>query len=122
EKLALTDDAALLLDPVLHPGHTEAPPDDGDTVRAMLRAAQSLEHAATAQSDPALSGAAARLGRVVRSLAQATALQRQRAEAMLIPGFMTTLGQLRAAMQARPVTLAELPDHLRRDWVAADGR
>jgi hopanoid biosynthesis associated RND transporter like protein HpnN len=122
EKLALIDDAALLLDPVLHPGRVEAPPGDGDTVRAMVRAAQSFEHAATAQPDRALSGAAARLGRVVRSLAQAMPLQRQRAEAMLIPGLVTTLGQLRTAMQARPVTLADLPDDLRRDWVAADGR
>jgi predicted RND superfamily exporter protein len=32
------------------------------------------------------------------------------------------LGQLRAAMQAGPVTLASLPDELRRDWVASDGR
>jgi predicted RND superfamily exporter protein len=32
------------------------------------------------------------------------------------------LEQLRAAMQARPVTLADLPDEIKRDWVAADGR
>jgi predicted RND superfamily exporter protein len=41
---------------------------------------------------------------------------------MLIPGLMATLGQLRAAMQARPVTLADLPDEVKRDWVASDGR
>jgi hypothetical protein len=35
---------------------------------------------------------------------------------------VTTLDQLRAAMQAGPVTLATLPDELKRDWVASDGR
>jgi len=32
------------------------------------------------------------------------------------------LEQLRAAMRARPVTIAGLPDEIKRDWVAADGR
>jgi predicted RND superfamily exporter protein len=41
---------------------------------------------------------------------------------MLIPGLGTTLAQIRAAMQAAPVTIAEIPAELRRDWVAADGR
>jgi predicted RND superfamily exporter protein len=41
---------------------------------------------------------------------------------VLIPGFVTTLRQLREAMQAGPVTLATLPAGLTRDWVAADGR
>jgi hypothetical protein len=41
---------------------------------------------------------------------------------MLIPGLVTTLGQVRAAMQAAPVTLQDLPAELRRDWIAADGR
>jgi hopanoid biosynthesis associated RND transporter like protein HpnN len=122
EKLALIADAALLLDPVLHPDPKEAPREDGDTVRAMLQAAQSLEHAAAVQPGQVLSAGAARLGRVVRTLAQGEPALRKRAEAMLIPGFATTLGQLRTALQAGPVTLGDLPDDLKRDWVAPDGR
>jgi predicted RND superfamily exporter protein len=41
---------------------------------------------------------------------------------VLIPGLVTTLGQLRSAMQASPVTLESLPDEVRRDWIASDGR
>ena len=37
-------------------------------------------------------------------------MQRERARALLIPGLVTTLAQLRDAMQAGPVTLETLPD------------
>src|SRR5262249_27631634 len=33
EKLALIDDAALLLDPVMHPGKVRPPPDDDETAQ-----------------------------------------------------------------------------------------
>jgi len=122
EKLALIADAALLLDPVLNPGQARAPPDDDGTVRAILRAAESLERATVVPQNTALTANAGRLGQALRQLAHADRLQRDRARELLIPGLLTTLGQLRAAMQARPVTLADLPDDLKRDWVAADGR
>src|SRR5207253_5676726 len=37
-------------------------------------------------------------------------------------GLETTLRQLRTALTAKPVTLADLPADLVRDWVARDGR
>src|SRR5206468_1702357 len=58
----------------------------------------------------------------LRTLAQGEPARRERVRAMLIPGLVATLGQLRTAMQARPVTLASLPDDLMRDWVAPDHR
>ncbi len=39
-----------------------------------------------------------------------------------MPGLVTTLAQLRAALEAGPVTLATLPPDLEADWVAQDGR
>src|SRR6185437_6524271 len=48
--------------------------------------------------------------------------QRAHARSVLIPGLLTTLDQLRAALQAAPVTLATLPASLVRDWVTPDGR
>jgi hopanoid biosynthesis associated RND transporter like protein HpnN len=122
EKLALIADAALLLDPVLNPGQTRPAPGDEETVRAMLRTAESLEGVAAAHPGTAAAGAAARLGAALRALAQGAPAQRERLRALLMPGLATTLAQLRAAMQAVPVSLATLPDELRRDWVAADGR
>jgi hypothetical protein len=121
-KLAMIADAALLLDPVLNPGAVKPPPSDADTARAMARAAQALEQAAAAHPATAVAAAAARLGAALRTLAQSEPEQRERARAVLIPGFVTTLRQLREAMQAGPVTLATLPAGLTRDWVAADGR
>jgi hopanoid biosynthesis associated RND transporter like protein HpnN len=121
-KLSLIDDAALLLDPVLNPGQATLPPSDVDTIRAMVRTSGSLEQIAAAHPEKPMAAAAARLGQAVRALAQGDPEQRERVRETLIPGLVVTLGQLRAAMQARPVTLADLPDDLKRDWVASDGR
>ena len=122
EKLALIADAALLLDPVLNPGQAKAPPSDDDTVQAMLRTARSLEQAAAASSEAVVAAAAARLATALRQVSQGEPAQRERAQMALIPGLVATLGQLRAAMQAGPVTLATLPEALKRDWIATDGR
>jgi uncharacterized protein len=122
EKLALITDAALLLDPVLNPGRAKPPPSDDDTVRAMERTARLLEQAAAAHPGTTAAAAAARLAKALWMLAQGEPAQRERLRAVLIPGLVVTLGQLRAAMQAGPVTLATLPHDLERDWVASDGR
>ena len=122
EKLALIEDAALLLDPVLNPGHAKPPASDEETVHAMARAARSLDQLAAAHPGTAVAAAAARLGHAAGVLARGDRAQRERARTALMPGLATMLGQLRAAMQAGPVTLASLPDELRRDWVASDGR
>jgi len=46
---------------------------------------------------------------------------RERAREALIPGLIVTLEQLRAALQAEPVTVESLPADLKRDWVTPDG-
>ena len=122
EKLALIGDASLLLAPALEPGQTKPPPTDEQTSDAMLHAAQSLEEAANALPKTQLALAASRLASALRSIAAGDAAQRERVRRMLIPGLDLTLKQLRTAMKAQPVTLATLPDGLRRDWIAADGR
>ena len=122
EKLALIGDAALLLDPVLNPGQVRPPPSDEETVRAMERAAASAEHAAATHPGSASASVTARLSKALRTLAQGEPAQRERAEEALIPALVATLAQLRAALQAGPVTLATLPEELKPDWVAPDGR
>lgn len=122
DKLALIADAALLLDPVLNPRSSKPPPSDDETARAMARTAQLLDQLAAARPALGVAAPAARLGRALRTLAQGELQQRERARAALIPGLVATLGQLRSAMQASPVTLATLPDELKQDWVASDGR
>src|SRR5207237_5008322 len=66
--------------------------------------------------------AAGRLAKALRDMAHGEPAQRERLRAALIPGLLLTLDQLRAAMQAGPVTLETLPQDLKRDWIAADGR
>jgi len=122
EKLALIDDAALLLDPVLNAGEVKPPPEDKQTAHAMSRAAEALERMAVSRPQTPAAAEAVRLGKTLKTLAQGDAGRREHASAMLIPGLVTVLAQLRAALQPRPVTLADIPEEVRRDWVAADGR
>ena len=121
-KLALLGDAAMLLDPALNPLDVKAPPSDQETVRAMLTTAQALEQAA----GPAPAGVAAidaaRLAKALRIIVDADPSTLARAREALIPGLLVTLEQLRAALQAEPVTLENLPADLKHDWVAPDGR
>jgi uncharacterized protein len=122
EKLALISDAALLLDPVLNPAEVRPAPSDDETVRSLSNVAQQLEEAAAASPGVAAAADAARLARALRVLAQGVSAQRERAKSVLIPGLAVTLGQLRSALEAAPVTLQTLPDDLLRDWVSPDGR
>jgi uncharacterized protein len=122
EKLASIQDAALLLDPTLNPESIKPPPGDADTAAAMARAALRLEAARTAWPGVPFAAPASRLARALRSLSGGGVAQREHAQAVLIPGLIATLGQLRAVLQAEPVTLQSLPATLKRDWVTADGR
>jgi len=121
EKLALLADAALLLDPIFNPSEVKPPPSDEDTVQAMTRAAKVLDGVATPAAGIAANDAA-RLARVLSKLARGTRDERDRAQVALIAPLVATLGQIRAALQAGPVTLETLPEELVRDWVAPDGR
>lgn len=121
DKLALIADAALLLGPTLEPVGVEPAPTDAENARAMERTARALRDASAGHAGAA--GAdAERLAGVLGALAVSGTGARQLADAMLIPGLHTTLQQLRAAMQAQPVTMNSLPEDIVRDWVAADGR
>ena len=121
-KLALLADAAMLLDPALNPLEVKPAPTDQETVRAMLRTAHALEEAAGPAPVSAAATDAARLAKTLTILASADAAARERAREAFIPGLLVTLEQLRAALQAEPVTLETLPADLKRDWMAPDGR
>jgi hopanoid biosynthesis associated RND transporter like protein HpnN len=122
EKLALIQDAALLLGPTLEPRSIKAAPTDADTMAAMKRAALRLDEARTGHGATPFAKSAARLAQALRILVDGPATLRERARALLVPSLQRTLMQLRGVLQAGPVTLASLPQSLRRDWVTADGR
>lgn len=122
EKLALIQDAALLLDPTLNPGSTKPPPQDAQNAAAMRRAALRLDEARLAHRDAPFALQAKRLSNALRALADQPQAARERARAIMIAPLETTLARLRGVLQASPVTLGTLPESLRRDWVTAGGR
>jgi hopanoid biosynthesis associated RND transporter like protein HpnN len=121
QKLALISDVLLLLDPTLNPTKVMPAPTDQENVRAMSRTADALQKAASTVPGAAATNAR-RLADVLHALIQGDPARRAQAEAALIPGLRATLNQVRAALQAEPVTLETLPQELVHDWVAADGR
>jgi hopanoid biosynthesis associated RND transporter like protein HpnN len=122
-KLALVRDAADLMGPTLDPPVTEAPPDDAAAAQALGAAADALLRAAAdPKADPRLAAPAERLGKALRTVADGPPEGRERLRESLVPGLVTTLDGLRLALAPRPVTIEDLPESMRRDWVTADGR
>jgi hopanoid biosynthesis associated RND transporter like protein HpnN len=120
EKIALIGDAANLMDLTLSPVAVAPPPSDAEVIESLRRAATSLRQAPIA--DPATRADARRLADEFERLARADRSARSRAARMLIPGFNTTLDQIRELLHPRPISLATLPPDLVRQWLTADGR
>ncbi|HZL01250.1 MAG TPA: hypothetical protein VFC47_15280, partial [Caulobacteraceae bacterium] len=119
EKLAAIADAASLLDLTLDPVVVSPPPTDAETAASLTAAAADLTTAARAS--PRGGRPALRLAADLRWLAAAAPGLRAGASAAIIPGLDTVLDETRAALAAKPVTLATLPPEIARDWLAADG-
>jgi hopanoid biosynthesis associated RND transporter like protein HpnN len=98
-----------------------APAPDAARVGALRAAALALRNAAL-DHPGAGAQAAQRLGRALAALARADAAGRDRAELALALPLRLSLDALRQALRAEAVTLAALPDEIRRNWIAADGR
>jgi hopanoid biosynthesis associated RND transporter like protein HpnN len=112
EKLALIEDAAMLLGPALAAEPRPAP--DALAVVAALRAAAS-------ELAP-LTGEAARLGRALALLARGDAEAREDFARATLPGLTRLLTQIRDMLAAGPVTLETLPAELRAEWLTPEGR
>jgi hopanoid biosynthesis associated RND transporter like protein HpnN len=119
-KLAAITDANTLLDLTLNPIETQPEPSDAETVQALSKTAADLRHAAGAATTAAAQDAR-QLADLLDGLAKGAPDGRAKAAQILIPGLNTLLNQVRASLQAQPVTLQSLPDALKRQWVAADG-
>ena len=121
EKLALIQDASLLLDATINPFDLPAPADEASTSAALGKAADSLRALAAARTDG--TGAAAQhLAASFAQLAKAPPPARAATEAMLVAPLNTMLDALRMSLQATQVSRASLPEDLRADWVARDGQ
>jgi uncharacterized protein len=120
QKIALISDAASLLDLTLNPLEVAAPPTDAEVVDGLNRAAAKLRE--TSIQDPSLRAEVGRLAGEFDALARGSRSARVKAQELLIPGFVATLGQMRDLLQPQPVSIATLPPDLVRQWQTADGR
>ena len=118
-KLALIQDAALLLDVTINPLDVAPPPADADLVASLGQSAVKLR--AAAKGDAAGQDML-RLADAFDRLARASAAKRAAVNALLVRPLGVMLDQMRLALQASPVTRADLPPDLVRDWAAPDGR
>ncbi len=119
-KLAAIRDASFLMDAALNPFVQKPPPSDAEVVSSFESTARALRNAADGTTTDAAKDAV-RLAAVLEKLAQEVPNARARADIALIPGLKAMLDELRASMQASPVTLKSMPADLVRDWVAPDG-
>jgi hopanoid biosynthesis associated RND transporter like protein HpnN len=120
-KLALIQDASTLLDLTLNPFDVAPPPSDAELVASLRAVAVRLRTTAGATASPAATDARG-LAAAFETLARAGPAQRARVQARIAQPLAVMLDQVRAALQARPVTRASLPADLVRDWTTPDGR
>lgn len=117
-KLALIQDAALLLDVTVNPLDIASPPGDADSITALSEAAAKLRTAANGKVGPEMLRLAAAFDR----LAHSTPARRGAVNALLTQPLGVMLDQIRLSLQATAVTRSDLPGAIVRDWVSPDGR
>nr|WP_314071343.1 MMPL family transporter [uncultured Roseococcus sp.] len=117
-KLALIEDAAMLLGPALAVAPLP-PPSDAEVVAALRKAAAEL---APLRGEGAVYRDTARLAAALTALANGPASGRDTLARATLPGLGHLIGQVRAILAARPVTLDNLPPDLIADWRTPDGR
>jgi uncharacterized protein len=115
-KLAIIEDAALLLGPTLSPAQVKPTPSDSDTLASISRLAGHLKQAAARGSS-----AAARLAQVIAAVEQRGSRVLGLLNVNLAADLDRRLESLRLSLQAEPVTLDSLPPELKSEWIAADG-
>ncbi|MBY0582270.1 MAG: MMPL family transporter [Sphingomonas sp.] len=121
EKLALTEDASILLDLTLNPFDVAASPTDAETVAALNAVSAKLNSVAGTAADPAAVDAR-RLAQTLTRLAAAAPAVRTRAADVLVAPLEVMLNQARSVLQASEVSRTTLPPEIAADWIAKDGR
>jgi uncharacterized protein len=120
QKIALIEDAANLMDLTVNPLAAEPPPTDAQVIASLKHAATKLRQVSI--DEPTLRTDALRLAVQFDNLVWGSPSTRDRAAQMLIPGFLTTLGQIRALLHPWPVSIRTLPHDIVRQWLTPDGR
>ncbi len=119
-KLDLIDSLNFYLGPTLEAGATREPLDTAGRAAALERLIAGLKAAKDAAANPGARRLTAALEDFARSNPDAAALAEL--ERRLTGTLPALLDRLRQALAAGPVTLADLPDRLRAQWVSPDGQ
>lgn len=119
DKLEQIQQASDLMYAVLNPGEQAAPPSYAEMRAAARDASESI---ASVSDKLAPNSPLRRIGKVLARLAQGTDAQMAAANQALVQFLPYTLHQLGDSLSAQPITVQSLPDDLRRDWFAPDGR
>jgi hopanoid biosynthesis associated RND transporter like protein HpnN len=121
EKLAAISNAAALLDATLNPFIVSPPPTDAEVVDSLKAAAQGLAQSAAGKTGVPANDAR-RLSAVLLQLAKGSPELRVRAAQTVVTPLSSLFAQIRALLEAQPVTFASLPSDLVSDWTTPDGR
>ena len=121
EKLALIEDAALLLDAAINPFDLAPPVDDAQAIAAISQSASEMRRLSAADTG-AVGKAAGLLAGDFERLGAASPEVRSRIEAMLVQPLGVTLDKLRFSLQASALTRETLPADMQAGWIARDGR
>jgi uncharacterized protein len=119
EKLAMIARAAATLDPVLRARPRPAPT-DADNVAALQRGIDGLSKAAAGQTGPG-ADASRRLAAALTQLAASDEAMRKRVEAAFVVPLRSDLEDFRNLLQAREITLDDLPPEVVSDWRSKSG-
>ena len=112
--------AATALQRALNPPALKPAATDSETVAALRNGAQALREAAEGESGAGAT-AARRLADDLIKLADAGPGPRNAVAKAMVEPLTRDLGELRTALQAGPVTRADVPPALAREWVSPDG-
>ena len=125
EKLAIIDDMALLLAPVLEAGTPKPAPTDAERRAALTRFRAALGRLAKAAARPSLIDSAKRLAAAIEAF-EAKGAGRggglKGIEDRLLATLPARLDRLRTSMMAQKIALEDLPGTLRNRVLATDGR
>ncbi len=121
KKLGLIQGLAQRLGPILQRPATSKPPTDAETIAALNGIADQLDKIAGDAKGPG-AVAAKRLAAASRKLAQADAPLRATAQEAFVVPLQIDVANLSNFLKAQPVTIANLPQSLKRQWLAPDGR
>ena len=119
-KLKLIAQGARVLGPALNPESVDDPPTDQENVESLKSSVKALRTTAGEDKGPG-AVASRRLADALEKLANSSEATRNKAQAIFVDPLKIVLEQLKNFLQAKPVTLDNLPPDIVNSWKTKDG-